>query len=275
VRTAVVGHVEVVEFARVPHVPAPGEIVHASRAWREAAGGGAVAAVQLRKLAGNCMFITALGDRPLGHDAERELSGRGLRMEVAWRDDEQRRGFVHVDDGGERTITVIGPRMGPYASDPLPWEELDQVDALYFTAGDAAALREARRAKVVVASARVLGTIAESGVQVDALVRSASDEGERYEAGRLDPPPRLVVATEGAKGGNWAVEERTGRWEAAPLPGAIADSYGAGDSFAACLTYGLGAGMEIAEALALAARCGASNMTGHGAYEGQLEADGR
>ena len=48
----VVGHVEWIEFARVPEVPGPGAIVHASEVWEEPGGGGAVAAVQLAKLAG-------------------------------------------------------------------------------------------------------------------------------------------------------------------------------------------------------------------------------
>src|SRR3954447_21308830 len=51
-RFAVVGHVEWIEFGRVVHVPAPGEIVEAGDAFEEAAGSGAVAAVQLAKLAG-------------------------------------------------------------------------------------------------------------------------------------------------------------------------------------------------------------------------------
>jgi ribokinase len=58
---------------------------------------------------------------------------------------------------------------------------------------------------------------------------------------------------------------------AAELPGPVGDAYGAGDSFAAGLTYGLGDGMAITDAVALAARCGAYCMTGHGPYERQLE----
>jgi ribokinase len=50
----------------------------------------------------------------------------------------------------------------------------------------------------------------------------------------------------------------------------VSDFYGAGDSFAGGLTYGLGAGMPVEEALDLASRCGAANITGRGAYEGQL-----
>ena len=49
-----VGHVEWVEFARVDRVPLAGEIVHATDTWEEVGGGGAVAAVQLARLAGSC-----------------------------------------------------------------------------------------------------------------------------------------------------------------------------------------------------------------------------
>ena len=61
-RFAVVGHVEWVDFLEVGHVPIPGEIVNAAEAWAEAAGGGAVAAVQLAKLAGAKVFGTASSD---------------------------------------------------------------------------------------------------------------------------------------------------------------------------------------------------------------------
>src|SRR5690242_10273933 len=103
-RVAVVGHVEWVEFLRVPHVPGAGEIVHASEWWSEPAGGGAVAAVQLAKLAGAADFFTALGDDELGHRAFEQLGGLGLRVHAAWRDEQQRRAETFVDDGGERTI---------------------------------------------------------------------------------------------------------------------------------------------------------------------------
>ena len=86
-RVAVVGHVEWVEFARVDHAPAPGEIVHALETWEEPAGGGAVAAVQLARLAGDCLFLTALGDDELGRRAAEGLERLGVRVEVAWRDE--------------------------------------------------------------------------------------------------------------------------------------------------------------------------------------------
>ena len=87
-RVAVVGHVEWIELAHVEHVPRPGEIVHASGSSQLPAGGGAVAAVQLAKLAGECLFLTALGDDEVGRRSKRELERLGLRVEVAWRADD-------------------------------------------------------------------------------------------------------------------------------------------------------------------------------------------
>lgn len=262
---AVVGHVEWVEFARVDHVPAPGEIVHASETWEEPAGGGAVAAVQLARLAGECLFLTALGDDELGHRAAKELEGLGVRVETAWRPEPQRRAFVHVDAAAERTITVIGERMGPQGDDPLPWDDLSAADAVYFTAGDVGALRAARSARQLVATTRANETLVPAEVQLDVLVRSAKDPGEQYVP--LDPPPRFVAHTDGEGGGSLISEDgTTTRWEPAPLPGRAIDAYGAGDSFAAGLTYGLATGLAPAEAVALGAQSGAAAMTRRGAY---------
>jgi ribokinase len=266
-KLAVVGHVEWVEFVRVPHVPLAGEIVHATETWAEPAGGGAVAAVQLAKLAGGADFFTALGDDELGHRAAEQLRALGVRLHVVWRDEPQRRAVTFVDEHGERTITVIGDRLVPRGSDPLPWQELATVDGVYFTGGDVDALRAARAARVLVATPRTMDTLRSAHVELDALVGSGRDEGERYEPGDIDPPPRLRVATLGADGG---FTEPGGPFAAAPLPGPVVDTYGAGDSFAACLTYGLSADEAPADAVAFAVRCGAAALTGRGAFAGQL-----
>ena len=270
-RAAVVGHVEWIEFGRVDHVPAAGEIVHVSESWEVPGGGGAVAAVQLRKLAGEATLYTALGDDEVGHRSKLELQRLGLRVEATFRPEPQRRGYVHIDAAGERTITVIGDRLGPVAGDPLPWHDLAEVDTVYFTAGDPGAVVEARRASTLVSTARGLEALAQAGVRLDALVASSRDPGERYEAGDLDPPPRHVLRTAGADGGEYeTISGERGRWEASPPPGPVSDFYGCGDSFAAGLTYGLGAGLPVDEAVALGARCGAACATGRGPFEGQL-----
>ena len=272
-RVGVVGHIEWVEFLRVPHVPAAGEIVHAGDVFGQAAGGGGVASVQLRKLAGACTFFTALGDDEIGHRAAADLEARGVELCIAWRRGEpQRRAVTFVDDVGERTITVLGDRLVPAASDPLPWDELASFDSIYLTGADPGAVRAARQARRLVATSRVLPLLHTAGVELDALVGSRNDPAERYRPGDLDPPPRYAVMTAGARGGTWQEPDREPvAFAAEPLPGPVGDAYGAGDSFAAGLTYGLGAGMDIAEAVRMGARCGAACMTGHGAYEGQLE----
>jgi ribokinase len=266
-RVAVVGHVEWVEFLRVPHVPARGEIVHVAEWWSEPAGGGAVAAVQLARLAGSADFFTALGEDELGRRAFEELSALGLRVHAAWRDEHQRRAETFVDDRGERTITVIGDRLVPHGSDPLPWEELGAMDGVYFTGGDVEALRAARAARMLTATPRTFDTLRDAHVELDALIGSGRDPGEAYDPAELDPPARLRVSTLGHDGG---VVEPGGPFAAAPIPGPVVDAYGAGDSFAAGLTFGLASGMTVPDAVALASRCGAAALTGRGAFAGQL-----
>ena len=265
---AVVGHVEWVEFARVDAVPAPGEIAHASETWEEAAGGGAVAAVQLANLAGTATLFTSLGNDELGARCREELERRGVVVHAANAGVPQRRAFTFVDDAGERTITVLGPKLLPSGTDgTLPWEELGHADAVYFVSGDIAALRSARKARLLVTGARELPTLARAGVPIDALVGSGEDARERYQPGDLDPAPLLVVTTAGALGG-WL--QPGGPFRAAPIPGPIEDTYGAGDCFAAGLTFALAEGRSPEEAAAFGARCGAAVLTGRGGYEGQL-----
>src|SRR5438874_2096280 len=61
-RTAVLGHIEWVDFVRVERLPRSGEILRALEAWEEPAGGGGVSAGQLAELAGACTLYTALGN---------------------------------------------------------------------------------------------------------------------------------------------------------------------------------------------------------------------
>lgn len=270
-RAAVVGHVEWVEFLRVDHLPAPGEIVHASDRSEGPGGAGAGAAVQLHKLAGDCTFFTALGEDGLGHRAARELEEMGPRVEAAVRPGMTRRALTHIDAAGERTITVIGERLAPEGRDQLPWDELDDVDVVYFTAGDAGALRMARRARVLVATSRVLSVLRGTGVPLDALVGSAVDPAETYRDGDLDPAPRLVVRTAGAEGGTFVRQGGPpASFPATPVSAEIVDRYGAGDSFAAALGFAIAEGRALEDAIRVAARCGAGVLTGRGPYEGQL-----
>jgi ribokinase len=137
VRCAVIGHVEWIESVLVDHVPGPGQIAHATADWSLPAGGGAVVAAQLLKLAGHCEFFTALGDDDLGRRSEACLLELGLDLHVEWFGS-TRRAFVQVDAHGERTITTVGPKLRP-KSPPM-----ENYDAVFFVAGVSEALRAAR-----------------------------------------------------------------------------------------------------------------------------------
>jgi ribokinase len=140
-------------------------------------------------------------------------------------------------------------------------------DAVFFVAGEPEALRAARAARFVSATPREAPTLAKAGVHLDLLVGSGTDPGERYDGG-LDVA--LIVKTEGTRGG--VADGR--RYQPATPPAPIVDTYGAGDSFGAALTYALARGDELEEALALAARAGAAVITGKGPYSAQLDTRG-
>jgi ribokinase len=261
-RIAVVGHVEWIRFARVEHVPAPGEIAHSTEDWEQVGGGGGVAAIQLAQLADEAMLFTSLGDDEIGRRCAAELGSRDVRVHASLDPRPQRWALTHVDDAGERTITTVGAKQRPRGHDEtLPWHELAEMDAVLFIAGDVDALRLARRARVLTATARELETLRRGAVQLDALVGSGTDDAEVYHPGDLEPEPSLAVSTSGALGG-WA--QPGGPFVAAPVVGPIEDAYGAGDCFMGGLTYALGAGLDRSDAIAFASRCGAAALTGRG-----------
>jgi ribokinase len=254
-RLAVIGHIEWVTHARVPFIPAAGQIVYCDDPIDEPAGGGAVTAVALARMGAEVTFYTALGS-----DARAQpiLEGMGVRLAAARRDEPQTPVLTLSDVTGERTIMVVGTRLHPSADDPLPWDELGSFDGVYFTGDDPRTLRLARAAPVVVVTARHFEELVESGVEVEALVGSRTDPGEQFDLGRLERRPRHVLVTDGARGGEG--------WTSTPPPGPIVDAYGAGDTFLAGLLYGLAGGQPLEAAIRLGANRAAEAVTWRGAY---------
>jgi ribokinase len=254
-RLAVIGHVEWVTFARAPFVPTPGQIVHLEDPVDQAGGGGAVSAIALARMGADVTFYTALGpDVP----AQELLESFGVRVLAARRDHPQTRVLALVDPAGERTLYVVGENDHPTADDPLPWDELAGMDGVYFTGYDPRSLRLARRARVLVVTARRFRALVDSGVRADALVGSGSDPGEQFDLEELAERPSHVVVTAGSEGG-------TG-YRAAPVPGPVVDTYGAGDTFVSGVTYGLASGWALDRTLAFAAERAAECLTWRGAH---------
>jgi ribokinase len=262
VRLAVVGHVEWVDFVLVDRLPAAGEIVAARDAWEAAAGGGAMAASALRSLTGAATFFCGVGEDWRGVATLEALRGAGLEVHAGLRGGrDQRRTMTYLTADGERTITVLAPPLVPHGADALPWAGLEGCDGVLFFAGDAAAARACRAAKVMVSTGRARAALLEAGVSVDALVGSAGDAEETVDDElSMASRPRWVVTTEGGRGGRWTASGGggSGRWAATPPPGAPVDAFGCGDAFAAALMAGLAGGRSIEDACALGARVGAA-----------------
>jgi ribokinase len=253
-RLAVIGHVEWVTFARAPFVPRPGEIVHLEDPYSQPAGGGATTAVALARMGAEVTFYTSFGS---DGRARGPLERHGLHLQAVMRDDPQTEVLSLIDPAGERTLYVIGENDAPRADDPLDWDALAEMDGCYFTGYDPQTVRLARRAPVLVVTARRFEALVQSGVRADALVGSGKDRGEQFDLGRLAEQPDHVIVTDGPSGG-------TG-YSAAPVPGAVVDTYGAGDTFVGGVLFGLASGWPLDRALGYAAERAAEALTWRGA----------
>jgi ribokinase len=267
-RLAVVGHVEHVSLERVAALPSPGDILHVDHPRTFPGGGGGVAFSQLTRSSAEVHFFTAVGAEG-GEELARELGGRG-HVHAARRGVPHPRSVVLVTPDGERTILVVGAPLHPAAGDPLPWEVLATCDAVYFTGEDPATLRAARAARVLVVTARRRAALARSGIRPDVVVGSARDPREASALADYPAPPGALVLTEGERGGRIATAAGTSRFDAPPSPPAGGGAYGAGDSFAAALTWYLAADLPVEEACRRAADHGAAVLRGLDPRESQL-----
>lgn len=261
-KLAVIGHVEHITIGRVEALPLAGEIAHLTRPRVFPGGGGGVAFYQLLNSDAEVLLYTAIGDDDAGRFVEAHLATTKARVFAARRSSGHTRDVVMVTPGGQRTIIVVGEPLHPKRTDPLPWDELGSCDAVYFTAQDPDALRAARAARVLVVTARRRAALIESGVTPDVVVGSLGDPRERSTLADYPKPPRALVLTDGARGGQIETAAGIAHFAPAPPPDQIVGSYGAGDSFAAALTYALAHDKSPLEAAGYAARYGAAVLAG-------------
>ena len=265
-RIGVVGHVEWVLFGHADAAPSAGEILHLRDPFEEPAGGGAVVAIALARAGADVVFCTALAKDTEGAATRMRMAEEGVDLRAGVRPGRQARAMTILDATGTRTIIVSQPNAYPCEDDELGWEDLADCGAVYATCGEPSGIAEARRAPILVCSARQLGALAESGVQADVVIGSLTDRGEVIDFRILGREAKGIVLTDGARGGRWMTTDDSGLWRAHALPGAPADDYGAGDTFAAGLTYALGTGLGMQEAVDLAAAWGAAAVCRRGPY---------
>ena len=265
-KLAVIGHVEWVTFLKVDHLPVAGEISHAKDCFEEAAGGAAVAAVQMTRLINEPVdLITSLGKDSYGKKCYERLTNLGLNLKVAWREKPTRKGISLIDSEGERAITVIGERLQPIASDDLPWSDMKNYDGIFITATDEEGIRLARKARFVTATPRAgKTTLRNSKIKLNALIGSGLDPAEKINYENLVTKPDIYISTEGKSGGT--VFPKKYKYNSIKPSSKEIDSYGCGDCFAGAVTTALAAKLNLVEAINIGAYCGAECSTHYGPY---------
>ncbi len=265
-KLAVIGHVEWVTFLKVDQLPLAGQISHAKDCFEEAAGGAAVAAVQMARLInGPVDLITSLGNDNYGERCYERLTKLGLNLKVAWREKPTRKGISLISKDGERAITVIGERLQPIASDNLPWSDMKNYDGIFVTATDKEGIRLARKARFLSATPRTGAiTLKTSKVKLNALIGSGLDPDEKINYKELDPKPDIYISTKGRSGGT-VFPKNLEYKSIAPSEKEI-DTYGCGDCFAGAVTTALSAKLSLDQALKIGAYCGAECTTRYGPY---------
>jgi ribokinase len=228
---------------------------------------------QLVRSPGEIHLFTAAGDDTAGTAVVERTKATGAHVHAVRREIPHPRDVVLVTPDCERTILVVDEPLHPRRADPLPWEILATCDAVFFTARDPALLEASRTARLLVVTARRAEALARSGVRADVVVGSALDPRETGRLADYPVPPGALVMTEGGRGGRIETRGTCGRFATTPMamPDARGTAYGAGDSFAAALTWYLALGLALEDACRRAAVRGAAVLRGRSPLESQLD----
>lgn len=229
-------------------------------------------------------FVDLIGDDPQGALIRGHLAARGVDFAHAPSEAGTRRSVLLVDPGGRR-LSLFDPRAVPGQRMPRD---------LYLPA-----LRSARHVHVsIVDFARHVYADIPDGTTVstdlhdwdgknphhedfayssDVVFLSAARLGGRREeimraiAGR--GRASVVVCTDGAAGCHVLAGGRIRAFPAAPPPGPVADSNGAGDAFVSGFLYGRLTGRPLEECVRLGAVAGAHACTSEGTHEDPIGPD--
>jgi ribokinase len=263
-RIAVVGHVEHVTLGRIDGVIEPGGIAHLTDARFLPGGGGGIAFAQLCRSDAEIHLFTAVGGDEAGRavDALIRVHPDRVHVHAAVRATDHPRVVVVVDRHGRRTIVVTREPLHPAASDPLPWSILADCDAVYFTGTDPESLRLARGARRLVVTARRFAALQAAAVAPDVIVGSVEDPRENRELAAYEPSPGALVLTDGPRAVRVLRRAGVRLVDAPTAPERVVGDYGAGDSFAAALTFFVGKGLTVEEACVRACPYGAAVLRG-------------
>ena len=286
-RFVVVGSCIADSCVHVDRLPEIGETVLASRLTRALGGKGANQAVALRRLGGDVVLLSAVGDDEPGRSFLALLAAEGMTSDLVHRDPSEPTGMAMplILPGGRNAIVAATGASGrlPDSAVEAATTALRAADAVLLqlevpltVVGRAMAIaREAGRLVVLNPAPVVPGAVALLAA-ADILIPNQQEAAalttgpvttlaEAAEAARKLRAlgPRTVVVTMGELGA-WVSAPGIER-AVEPYPVAAIDPTGAGDAFCAGLVAAVVGGADWAEATDLGCACGALACRGEGA----------
>ena len=240
VNLTVVGSINVDYTLQVERLPRPGETVAAHHFLRAPGGKGANQAVAAARLGAKVTMVGAVGDDMLAEEALVGLRAAGVKLELE-RTGETGLAMIYVDASGENEIAVF-----PGANGALTPREVGGFVLCQLEVPDEVVRLAAKSARFFVLNA---SPARELDVEPNLLIVNAL-EYETFSRGKL------VAVTYGAEGAALVKDgEEIARAQAPTIE--ARDGTGAGDAFAAALTYTLLAGVPPENALRFACTAGA------------------
>jgi ribokinase len=261
IRAVVVGSTNVDLVLPVPSLPRPGETVLGSGVRRLAGGKGGNQAVALARLGASVRFVSAVGDDADGTWSLAQLSAEGVDVSGVLRVAEPTGlAVVAVDPGGENSI-VVAPGANAHVVAPADLDTDVLLLSLEVPLAVVSAAAAAARAPVVLNAAPAQDLPAALLADVDVLV---VNEAEWDALGRK--AAGAVVVTLGSRG--CLVRQGTDEVHVPAVPVQAVDTTGAGDCFAAALSYGVAHGWPLTDAARFAGRAAALSVRVAGARAG-------
>jgi len=240
VKLTVVGSINVDYTLKLDRLPRPGETLTANQFLRAPGGKGANQAVAAARLGANVTMVGAVGADALADEALAGLRAARVALEVE-RTGETGIAMIYVDAEGENEIAVF-----PGANAALTPREVGGFVLCQLEVSDEVVLAAAKNASFFVLNA---SPARELDIEPNLLIVNEL-EYETCSRGKL------VAVTYGAKGAALIKDGKEIARAEAPLIEAR-DATGAGDAFAAALTYTLLAGVPPENALRFACTAGA------------------
>ncbi|WP_299684559.1 ribokinase [uncultured Tateyamaria sp.] len=269
------GSINVDNFYRVPHIPAPGETLAATEFSRGLGGKGANMSVAVARAAARAIHIGAVGADGAWCVERLTEYGVDTRHIATLAGGQTGHANIAVADDGENQIVIFGgtnqqitdAMIGGALSEAGPGDTLLIQNETNGQVAAAAMARDLGLRVVYAAAPFDAKTVSDIAEYADFLVLNEV-EAQQLRAALGKDLTALgidnVVVTMGGDGSRWLDVAGGSETHVPAVPVTPVDTTGAGDTFTGYLIAGLDRGMPMEQALRLATQAGALMVTRHG-----------